>query len=253
MCLILIGYKISNKYPLILAANRDEFYQRPTAPMHFWENNPGILAGKDLEQGGTWLGLNKIGRFAALTNYRDPGSLKQNAPSRGEIIIDYLVSKKSSQTHFKDFKKKSAAYNGFNLVFGDTDELFWFSNLKNKMEQITPGIHGLSNKHLNTSWPKVVSGKKALKKIIYDNITSEELFSMLCDQFVPDDDLLPETGVGLEWERILSPLFIRSDIYGTRSSTVILIDRDGGIEVTERTYNHKINLDYKDRHFSFIS
>jgi uncharacterized protein with NRDE domain len=253
MCLILLGYKISNNYPLIIAANRDEFYQRPTAPMHFWENNPDILAGKDIEQGGTWLGINKTGRFAALTNYRDPSSIKPNAPSRGEIIIDYLVSKKSSQTHFNNFKKESAAYNGFNLLFGDKDDLFWFSNLKNKIEQIQPGIHGLSNKHLDTSWPKVVSGKKTLEKINCNNITSEALFSMLCDQSIPDDNLLPETGVGLEWERILSPLFIRNDIYGTRSSTVMLMDQSGGIEVTERTYNPENNLDYKDRHFSFTS
>ncbi|MCK4768233.1 MAG: NRDE family protein [Desulfobacula sp.] len=253
MCLILFGYKISRKYPLILAANRDEFYARPTAPMHFWKDTPTILAGKDLEQGGTWFGVHKNGRFAALTNYRNPAAIKQNAPSRGEIIIDFLESKKPSETYFNAFKKKADLYNGFNLIFGSKEELFWFSNLKNTIEKISPGIHGLSNRFLDTPWPKVASGKKALKKIISDVITSESLFSILADQSVPEDPLLPDTGVGLEWERILSPLFIQGDIYGTRSSTVMLMDKDGHIEITERTYDPENNLNYSDGHFSITS
>ena len=251
MCLILFGYKISSKYPLILAANRDEFYQRPTAHMHFWEDKPSILAGKDLQQGGTWFGVNQKGIFAGLTNYRNPAAIKQNAPSRGEIIIDFLESGKSIETHFKPFKKKAASYNGFNLIFGNKDNLFWFSNLKNTIKKITPGIHGLSNRFLNTPWPKVESGKKALQKIISETITSESLFSILTDQSVPDDSLLPHTGMGLEWERILSPLFIQSDIYGTRSSIVMLMNQNGNIKITERSYHPENKLLYKDQKFFF--
>ena len=253
MCLILFGYKISRKYPLILAANRDEFYQRPTDRMHFWQSNPSILAGKDLDQGGTWFGVNKNGTFAALTNYRDPAAIKHNAPSRGEIIIDFLESKKPSETYFNAVKKKADLYNGFNLIFGSKEELFWFSNLKNTIEKISPGIHGLSNRFLDTPWPKVASGKRALEQVINENISSESLFSILTDQSIPDDSLLPHTGVELEWERILSPLFIQSDIYGTRSSTVMLMDKDGHIEITERTYDPENNLNYSDGHFSITS
>ncbi|CCK81665.1 NRDE family protein [Desulfobacula toluolica] len=249
MCLILFGYKVSNKYPLIFAANRDEFYQRPTAPMHLWKNTPAILAGKDLEQGGTWFGVHKNGTFAALTNYRDPSSIRPDAPSRGEIIVDFLKSKKPPETHFNHLKEKQNPYNGFNLLFGSKDDIFWFSNLKNTIEKIAPGIHGLSNRFLDTPWPKVESGKKALQDIICGTITFESLFSILTDQSIPDDDQLPQTGVGLEWERMLSSLFIHSDTYGTRSSTVMLMDQNGTIEITERTYDPQDTLTYNDRRF----
>lgn len=250
MCLILFAYKVSKQYPLVLAANRDEFFHRPTAPLHFWKSNPAILAGQDLEQGGTWFGVHKDGSFAALTNFRDPASIKQDAPSRGEIIIDFLNARKPVETYFNEFKKKAAAYNGFNLIFGNIENLFWTSNLKNTMEKIEPGIHGLCNRFLNTPWPKVESGKKALQNCIHDTITSASLFSMLRDQSVPDDTRLPHTGVGLEWERILSPLFIQSDIYGTRSSIVMLVGQDGTIEITERTYDFEKDLTCSDRHFT---
>ncbi len=249
MCLILFGYKISRKYPLILIANRDEYYQRPTAPMHFWNKNPSILAGKDLEQGGTWFGIHKNGRFAALTNYRDPSSLKQNAPSRGDIIIDFLESDLSSETYFLSFKKKAGIYNGFNLVFGDKEALFWFSNLKNTVEKVTPGIHGLSNRFLDTPWPKVEAGKRKLETALKRNITPDRLFSVLADQHVPDDTLLPDTGMPLEWERLLSPLFIQSETYGTRSSIVMHMDQKKNIEVVERTYSPEDKRVFKDRLF----
>lgn len=249
MCLLLFGYKISQKYPLILAANRDEFHKRPTAPMHFWEDRPGILAGKDLEQGGTWFGINKTGRFAALTNYRDPSSVKQTAPSRGEIIIDFLESDKPCDMYFNAFKNH-ASYNGFNLVFGDLKNFFWFSNLENRIKKIPPGIHGISNRLLDTSWPKVESGKAALKKAVSQAITTESLFSILTNQTIPDDNQLPDTGVGLEWERLLSPLFIQSETYGTRSSIVMLMDRNGNIKITERTYDPKNKFKYSDKDFS---
>jgi len=249
MCLILFGYKISKKYPLVLIANRDEFYQRPTAPMHFWNNNPSILAGKDLEQGGTWFGIHENGRFAALTNYRDPSSLRQNAPSRGDIIVDFLESDLPAETYFLSFKKKAGIYNGFNLLFGDKDTLFWFSNLKNTVEKVTPGIHGLSNRFIDTPWPKVETGKRKLENALNRSITPDSLFSILADRHVPDDTLLPSTGMTLEWERLLSPLFIQSETYGTSSSIVMQMDQRGNSDVVERTYSLDDKTAFKDRQF----
>ncbi len=249
MCLIVFGYKISEEYPLVLAANRDEFFRRPTLAMHFWEDSPDILAGKDLEQGGTWFGIHKNGRFAALTNYRNPAALKPDAPSRGEIIMDFLKSRKSPEKFIHDFESKALSYNGFNLIFGNMDHLFWFTNLTNRIEKITPGIYGLSNKFLNTPWPKVESGKKALEKAITGTITPDQLFSILKDSSVSDDSSLPDTGVGLEWERILSPLFIESPTYGTRSSIAMLVDQKHNINITERTYPTENRMEQRDRHF----
>lgn len=249
MCLILFGYKVSRQYPVILIANRDEFYGRPTAPLHAWETPP-VFAGKDLEQGGTWFGVNHNGTFAALTNYRDPALLKQNAPSRGKIIVDFLAARASCQAHF-NLKKTFKQYNGFNLLFGSKKELFWFSNLKQTMEKVPPGIHGLSNRFLNTAWPKVTAGRKAFKKALQNPVTTESLFSVLADESVPQDDQLPDTGVGLEWERLLSPLFIQSDTYGTRSSTVMLMDQDNTITLVERTYAPREKVNFTDKHICF--
>ena len=250
MCLILFGYKVSKAYPLILAANRDEFFQRQTAPMHYWENNPDILAGKDLEQGGTWLGVHKkSGRFAALTNYRDPFSIKQNAPSRGEIIIDFLETNVSISRWADTYLKQANAFNGFILISGDKNDVFWFSNIKKTIENILPGIHGLSNRFLDTPWPKIQTGKSELENIINKGVTAASLFTLLKNNTVPKDELLPETGVGLEWERILSPLFIQSDTYGTRSSTVILTDHKGKTDIIERTYTPNDVHSYSDQHF----
>ncbi len=255
MCLILLGYKVSRQYPLIFAANRDEFFLRPTQPMHAWKSPPFLIAGKDLKQGGTWFGVHRNGTFAALTNFRDPGAVQQDAPSRGEIIVDFLESGQPPLIYFKKFKEKARAYNGFNLIFGDLKNLFWYSNKEKPIkstepETIEPGIHGLSNKFLDTPWPKVASGKKALEQQIASTITPESLFSILKDRTFPDDTLLPDTGVGLEWERILSPLFIQSPTYGTRSSTVMLINQQGKITLVERTWNPEDSLKFTDCQFS---
>lgn len=236
MCLILIAYQTSKKYPIILAANRDEFHARPTAAMQYWEDNPDILAGKDLEQGGTWFGVHKTGKFAGLTNYRNPSENKAHAPSRGRIIPDFLESSAPCESYFTDQAGQMAGYNGFNLLFGSLDHLFWFSNITGQTQAIPPGVHGLSNKDLNTPWPKVTKGIQQLENAVNHGFTTDDLFEVLKDTAKVDDPLLPDTGVGIEWERRLSPIFIQSPVYGTRSSTLMLIRPDGAGQIIERTY-----------------
>ena len=256
MCLLLFGVKVSASFPLILAANRDEFYQRPTAAMGLWPENPWLLAGKDLECGGTWFGINTRGRFAALTNYRDLSTLRKNAPSRGNIIPNFLESDHNIIDALEILGKKASCYNGFNLLVGEGHHLYHFSNQNQKITPVPPGVHGLSNHLLDTPWPKVTTGKKALARAIHaDNLTPETLFDLLSDSSRPLDRLLPDTGVGLEWEQLLSPLFIKSPSYGTRSSIVMGITWQGEIQVTERTYlQDKLSPvpSHKDRYFSFF-
>ena len=238
MCLILFAWKAHERFPLVLAANRDEFYDRPSAPAAFWEDEPDLLAGRDLRDGGTWLGITRSGRLAALTNYRDPASLKAGAPSRGGLAADYLRGRESPEAYLDRIGPTADRYNGFGLVCGNGDELFFFSNRGNR-ERVTSGVHGLSNRLLDTPWPKVERGRGALQELLRgkDGPSPGALFEILQDRSRPPDEQLPETGVGIEWERILSPLFIESPAYGTRSSTVLLIDRDGVVTFVERVFN----------------
>lgn len=240
MCLILFAYKYHPKYKLILLANRDEFYQRPTQRLHYWTDFPTILAGRDLQGNGTWLGVTPNGRLAAITNYRDPAALKPNAPSRGILISRYLGSRQSPTAYLKDLMPAGSRYNGFNLLVGDKEHLYYFSNNTNKIIKIPTGIHGLSNHLLNTPWPKVAHGKRKLKALLdqVPQIAVEDLFTLLKDDNLPEDSQLPDTGVGIVWERLLSPMFISSAAYGTRCSSVILVENGGRIRFSEQTYSH---------------
>jgi uncharacterized protein with NRDE domain len=239
MCLILFAYRVHPRYPLIVAANRDEFYDRPTAPASFWETEPRLLAGKDLQCGGTWLGVTGDGRFAALANYRDSRSMQSDAPSRGDLVTEYLQGGMPPDGYLEVLREKSAGYNGFSLLFGTACRLFCHCNRGETPPLVQPGIHGLSNHLLDTPWPKVERGKARLKQILKDDTEPavEEMFSMLADHSLPEDRHLPDTGVGLEKERLLAPLFISSADYGTRSSTVLFIDRDGTVTFVERTWH----------------
>ncbi|MFO7985449.1 MAG: NRDE family protein [Desulfatiglandaceae bacterium] len=239
MCLLLLAHQAHPDYPLIIAANRDEFYERPTAPLAFWDDIPEVLAGKDLRSGGTWLGITQEGRIAAVTNFRDPTSQRPNAPSRGQLVKDFLAGMESPAAYLAGLVPNARAYNGFNLVLGTVQEMWWYSNRGEGMQRITPGIHGLSNHLLDTPWPKVKQGKRTLTKILSQGPTSLEqaLFEMLADPSTAPDHLLPDTGVGLKKERMLSPIFITSPDYGTRSSTLLFIDYQGRVTVTERTYD----------------
>lgn len=252
MCLILFAYKAHPSYNLILAANRDEFYERPSSPADFWEDAPQVLAGRDLKEGGTWMGIDRIGRLAAITNYRDPASLKNNAPSRGGLLSSYLCGNQSAGDYLEEISRHAQLYNGYNLIAGDHRELFAYSNRSEK-QKLNPGIYGLSNHLLNTPWPKVSRGKKlftaALNKKGAD--LEDALFAILLDRKIPADNKLPDTGIGLEWERVLSSIFISSPGYGTRSSTILLIGKNGRVKFSEKVYDGQPQ-EWVTSSFSFI-
>ncbi|MBW1819114.1 MAG: NRDE family protein [Deltaproteobacteria bacterium] len=241
MCLILLAHKIHPSYRLILAANRDEFYDRPTAPAAFREDAPDVLAGRDQRAGGTWLGITRTGRLAAITNYRDPASIKDHAPSRGELVSNFLLGTDPPKIYLRRLDGKADEYNGFNLILGDGQALYWYSGRAGEIRALEPGIYGLSNHLLDTPWPKVARGKEALRRLLAEqgSVSPEALFALLSDRSRPDDADLPDTGVGLELERLLSPLFITSPDYGTRSSTILTIDERERVHFSERTFNAK--------------
>jgi uncharacterized protein with NRDE domain len=240
MCVIYIAHRQHPSYPLILLANRDEFYDRPTAPAARWEDAPQIMAGRDLVAGGTWLGATDRGRFAAVTNYRDQRAPKGER-SRGILVADFLRAETSARAFLKSVKAEAELYSGFNLIVGEIsnvrDELFYFSNRSEGIRNITPGIYGLSNHLLNTPWPKVSRGLQQFGKLIEnEDISFESCFELLADETIATEELLPDTGVGVEIEKVLSPIFIRTPNYGTRSSTVFSIGRDYKVELRERVF-----------------
>lgn len=240
MCLILFAYRVHPKYNLIVAANRDEFYKRPTAPVHYWEDHPQILAGRDLEKMGTWMGITTSGRFAALTNFRNPKEKTEGKSSRGEVVAHYLKGDQAPFDYLLELAKKRETYPGYNLLVGDGNELYYYSNLLTEPKKLEPGIFGVSNHLLNSEWPKVKKGKDGLMRVMNENGDDlvNELFTLLQNADPAPDELLPQTGVSLEWERILSPMFIKTVGYGTRSSTVLLMT-DDEILYTERVYFEK--------------
>lgn len=238
MCLILIALDSHPEYSLIVAANRDEFYDRPSAAAAFWADAPWILGGRDLKAGGTWLGVDRRGRFAAVTNYRQ-GQREAVAPhSRGHLVSDYLRTGIGGRAHIERVERDAELYNGFNLIAGDMRELFYFSNREGSARALVPGVYGLSNHLLDTAWPKVTSGKNALNALLTRGGTElvPALFGLLSDRSQAGPDSLPQTGVSPEWEQLLSSAFIASREYGTRSSTVVLVSRDGGVLFVERSF-----------------
>ncbi len=226
MCLILFAYRSHPRYRLVVAANRDEFYARATAPLAYWKDSPELLAGRDLEAGGAWMGMTRSGRFAAVTNFRDPTRLRPGAPSRGELVSGYLQAELSPRHWLETLAPGARAYNGFNLLAGDRDNLWYFSNHDGPPRAVNPGVHGLSNHLLDSPWPKVEQGRRRLAEIITRDTEPdlEALFRILEDRHIPPDTSLPATGVGLAKERMLAPAFIESASYGTRSSSLLLID-----------------------------
>lgn len=251
MCIIFFSYQQHPEFPLLVAANRDEYYKRPTAQVGFWKDQPNVLSGRDLEQGGTWMGITRTGRFAALTNYRDPLQNSPNKRSRGELVGHFLTGTDEPSEYLKQVQDESKHYNGFNLLVGDAEHLYYFSSQLNEIERVGPGMYGLSNAALNTPWPKVSWGRKKFQEMLEKGeIQADSLFSLLTDIEPAPDEELPDTGVGRDWERILSPVFIQSPHYGTRSSTVLSINAEKQVTFTERTYRENKQR-YQEVHFSF--
>lgn len=256
MCLIVFGWQVHDEYSLVVAANRDEWRERPTARLHWWnddaarkdseysqevhceysrdETQTGILAGRDLKDGGTWMGVTASGRFAALTNFRDPLSVKPGAPSRGQLVREFLEGTEPAREYSQHLATHMSHYNGFNLLVGDGRELWWLSNRGGEPQLVMPGVHGLSNGLLDEPWPKVVRAKDRLSTAMKTSGDEELLWSLLADDAAAPDDQLPDTGVGLDWERRLSSALIRGDHYGTRSSAVLRMKPDGSFRFSER-------------------
>ncbi len=238
MCLILLSYRQHARYPLVIAANRDEFHDRPSQPAHFWEDAPWILAGRDLVGGGAWFGITRSGRFAAVSNIRDPKRAQENAPSRGLLVRDFLREDPPPRAYLAEVARQGPRYNGFNLLAGDHDEIAYYNNRSGEVLTLAPGLYGLSNHRLDTPWPKVKNAKAALAKILgMPTAKPEAILEMLADRTLPSDDRLPDTGVGLVRERVLASIFIASENYGTRCSSVLIQDRDRRVRFVERSFS----------------
>jgi uncharacterized protein with NRDE domain len=255
MCLIVFAWRLLPDTPLVLAANRDEFYERPTAPAAWWDKAAGsataIYAGRDLQAGGTWMGIaaavsansanppGPASRFAAITNIRAPSEKKSTAPSRGQLVSDYLASNLSPADYLEAIRANARQYNGFNLLLGNQHELIWFSNraqddVRNG-QPLVPGIYGVSNAVLDTAWPKLIKAKAEFSSLLCQRAPDDAYFEMLGDTTKAPDERLPDTGVSLEWERLLSPICIVSPNYGTRCSSLLRIHAQQAADFQERT------------------
>lgn len=239
MCLILFSFRAHRHFPLVVAANRDEHHSRPAAAAGFWADHPDVYAGRDLEKGGTWMGINTNGRFAAITNYREglagPAALR----SRGELVSGFLTGDEPAAAFFSKTAQSADDYNPFSMIAGDLAALSFYSNRGNGITPVTPGIHGLSNHLLDTPWPKVVSGTAAVaatRDLDDPDEISAMLFELLAERKSAQDPELPDTGVSRQRERELSPPFISGEHYGTRTSTVLLVHASGDVFVHEKRF-----------------
>lgn len=252
MCLILMAYDCHPRYKLIVAGNRDEYYSRPTLPPAFWPENPAILAGKDLVKGGTWTGMTTRGRFAAVTVYREPVKYPPHLLSRGLLAADFLKSDESAEVYMQDLISKRGEYKGYSLLAGTIDSLYYFSNRENTVRRLDQGLHGLSNNLLDVPWPKVARGLRLLSGCLHqDEIKAEQLFAIMADRAKPADEDLPDTGIGLERERLLGSMFIVSPNYGTRATTVILVDRENRVQYWERNLDSGTSGKCQQFHYEF--
>jgi uncharacterized protein with NRDE domain len=247
VCLVLFALGSHPDFPLVLAANRDEWFERPTQPAGPWSGAAGIVAGRDIAGGGTWLGISARGHLAVLTNYRDLLSVPPGAPSRGQLVVDYL-KQGDPRLYLHALQGQAGQYAGFSLLVGTPDELWYYSNREGQARRCQDGVHGLSNHLLDTPWPKVARGCERLSAILAavdpaQGSTRDErrralvrrLLELLDDAALAPDDTLPNTGLPLETERALSAIRISMPGYGTRSSSVVLSGRDGTLHLTERT------------------
>jgi uncharacterized protein with NRDE domain len=238
MCLISLSWRAHQRYELVLAANRDEFHHRPTAPAGWWADAPDVFGGRDLSQGGGWLAANRQRRLAAVTNVRRMVQPDANAPSRGALVADFMRGTQSAPEFAKRLRSRADAYAGFNLLLYDGDALLYITNHDGfHSERLTPGIHAVSNAALDTPWPKLVRLRNRMSEWSRQQRSDEAaLFSALADDHAAEDSALPDTGVGIELERFLSPAFIRGPQYGTRASSVLMLGQDGSLQFSEHRF-----------------
>lgn len=237
MCLILVAWRVHPDYPLVLAANRDEFYRRPAAPAQWWPEPQAILAGRDLEAGGTWLGVTHQGAFAALTNFRDPARQLSSAPSRGQLVPQILDSASPPTARLERLQAEGPRYNGFNLLWAEGGQLTVYESVPGRTQRLGAGIYGLSNHLLDTPWPKVLQAKSRLAAVLSALPDEQALLAMLRDDAPAPDEQLPRTGVSLAWERLLSSAFICAPDYGTRCSTLLTMARAGEVRFREQSWD----------------
>jgi uncharacterized protein with NRDE domain len=236
MCLLAFNWNNHPEYKMILVANRDEFFERPTESLHLWEE--GFYAGKDLRAGGTWLGIHPNGRFAALTNFRDMRNMKKYAKTRGDLVKNFLQGKSDPEEYLAEIQKEKDLYEGFNLLVGQSEELFYFSNKIEGIHKLSFGLYGLSNALLDTPWNKLVMAKEKLKdKIEEGSLDKKELSEVVLSKAIDPDDQLADTGATLEQERAVSAQFINfGNYYGTINTTVLLWKHSGEVEIKEQRY-----------------
>lgn len=235
MCLIALAVSAHPVHSLVVAANRDEWRARESEPAHFWPDHPELLAGRDRQAGGTWMGITRSGRFAAVTNFRDPSDTRSTARSRGGLVTAFLLSSLGAKAFLDGIARDAQEYNGFNLIVGDRERVFYFSSTQKEIREVPPGVHALSNHVLDEPWPKVQRASSAMLVALSAPDVEAPLFAMLSDATPARDEELPTTGVGLAWERRLSPPLITGSDYGTRVSTVLVADRDGRTRFCELT------------------
>ncbi|MDF2395362.1 NRDE family protein [Pseudomonas protegens] len=234
MCLIVFAWRPGHAQPLIVAANRDEFYARPSLPLGQWPESPQIHAGRDLEAGGTWLGVGAHGRFAALTNIRNPHQPPARR-SRGELVARFLAGDIALEDYLRDVVGRSVEYAGFNLLLGTGDQLWHYNAQDLEPQLLKPGVYGLSNAGLDTPWPKLLKARAALQEVLHDP-KPQALLALLSDPQTAPFAELPDTGVGLATESLLSSVFIASPSYGTRASTALIVNADGSRHLVERSF-----------------
>jgi uncharacterized protein with NRDE domain len=238
MCLILIAYRASARYPLVIAANRDEAYARPALPADRWTDSPAVYGGRDLQAGGAWLAMSVHGRYAALTNFRQGGSRDPALRSRGELVASYVRGRIPPLDYLREVQSRGALYNGFSMLAGDFRDLCFYSNRGNGIARVAPGVHGLSNHLLDEPWPKVVNGRTFLAAwlTLDEARLAAKLHEYLGDRTIAPDHLLPSTGVDAGRERELSAAFVAGEHYGTRASSVVIVRQDGTVYFGERSF-----------------
>jgi uncharacterized protein with NRDE domain len=262
MCLILLAWQTHSEYPLIVAANRDEFYARRTRPASWWGQAVSLLAGRDEEAGGTWLGINRRGRFAVVTNVRAPNERNPHATSRGLLVLSALQTSQPMREWMDDCVSRAHSFNGFNLIVSEpvavgsrglgSDLLYLSNRLDDGVHRLQPGIYGLSNAFLDTPWPKVTRAVTAFSCQIAQRVNTDNLLQLMADREVAGELELPSTGIPRDWERALSAIQIRANGYGTRATTILTVRRDGLVSFVERTFDPGDPDSGSDRRFEFM-